>query len=135
MGYSKRSLQFKNIYTNNENLEMVEEEETIVSRRKEVEGKVETTIMIMITMVEEEDKEEMEEEVRVEKVMEKDFKEVIEEDFKEVTEKDLKEEMEEDFKEEMVVEEMVEDKEAMDPKIANILNVTKTILREALEEV
>merc|ERR1712053_45600 len=50
-------------------------------------------------------------------------------------EEDFKEEMEEDFKEEMVVEEMVEDKEAMDPKIANILNVTKTIQRVALEEV
>merc|ERR1712014_322599 len=95
-----------------ENLEMVEEEETIVSRRMEEEGKVE-----------------MEEVVRKEEVMEKDFKEEMEED--------LKEEMEEDFKEEMVVEdqETVEDKEAMDPKIANILNVNKPILREELEEV
>ena len=56
---------------------------------------------------------------------------------KEEIEEDFKEEMEEEVKEEMVVEdqETVEDKEAMDPKIANILNVTKTILREALEEV
>ena len=44
---------------------------------------------------------------------------------------------EEEVKEEMEVEdlEMVEEEEAMDPKIANILNVNKPILREELEEV
>merc|ERR1712115_298572 len=80
----------------------------------------------------------MGEELREEEVMEKDFKEVMEKDFKEVMEEDLqeemeedlKEEMEEDFKEEMVVKdlEMVEDKEAMDPKIANILNVNRLMM-------
>merc|ERR1712098_1017079 len=80
-------------------------------------------------------KEEMEEDFK--EVMEEDLKEEMEEDLQEEMEEDFKEKMEEDFKEEMVVEdkEMVEDKEAMDPKIANILNVNKTILREELEEV
>merc|ERR1712029_941735 len=45
--------------------------------------------------------------------------------------------VEEEVKEEMEVEdlEMVEEEETMDPKIANILNVNKPILREELEEV
>ena len=77
--------------------------------------------MIMIIMVEEEDKEAMEEEIREEEVMEKDFKEVMEVvDVGVIVEEDL---------------EMVEEEEAMVPKIAKILNVNKSILREELEEV
>ena len=64
---------------------------------------------------------EKEEELREEEVMEKDFKEVMEVvDVGVIVEEDL---------------EMVEEEEAMVPKIAKILNVNKSILREELEEV
>merc|ERR1711902_156091 len=84
------------------------------------EMKEETTIMIMTIMVEEEDKVETTIMIMIIMVEEED-KEVMEEvDVGVIVEEDL---------------EMVEEEEAMVPKIAKILNVNKSILREELEEV